>query len=236
MGGFASSLAVNNVILDIPNGILARSDYFLIEKLRDPETTRTNILRVAFDEIHNSGFRGTSVNEIVAKTNVTKGAFFHYFPTKDDLGYAIVDVLKEMILQRWIRPLAAYKNPVQGMITRFRKIIETTSDEDMILGCPLNNLTQEMSSVDPVFREKLVAVMTLWIDETERYLKKAQRDGYLKPQVNPRQVAEFVVMVEEGSYALVKNLRDRRLYWSFHDSFKQFMASISEKPSMLSDD
>lgn len=209
---------------------------FVVEKLRDPETTRTDILSAAFDEIYRNGFRSTSVNEIVAKTNVTKGAFFHYFPTKNDLGYAIIDVLKEMILQRWIRPLAAYKNPVQGMIARFRKIIETTSDEAMTLGCPLNNLTQEMSSVDPEFREKMAAVMTLWIDETEKYLKKAQDDGYLKPQVNPRQVAEFVVMVEEGSYALVKNLRDPRLYWSFHDSFKQFMTSISQKPSMFSDD
>jgi TetR/AcrR family transcriptional regulator, transcriptional repressor for nem operon len=200
--------------------------------LRDPEATRTEIVRAAFDEIYHCGFQSTSVNEIVAKTNVTKGAFFHYFPTKNDLGYAIVDVLKEMILQRWITPLAAYKNPVQGIITRFRKIIESTSDEEMTLGCPLNNLTQEMSSVDPMFRQKLAAVITLWIDENEKYLKKAQHDGYLKSQVNPRQVAEFVVMVEEGSYALVKNLRDKRLYWSLYDSLKQYLESISEKPGV----
>lgn len=199
--------------------------------MRDPETTRTGILRAAFDEIYHHGFQGTSVSEIVARTDVTKGAFFHYFPTKNDLGHTIVDdMLKEMILQRWIRPLAAYKNPVQGMITRFRKIIESTSDEDMTLGCPLNNLTQEMSSIDAVFREKLAAVMTLWIDENEKYLKKAQHDGYLKPQVNPRQVAEFVVMVEEGSYALVKNLRDKRLYWSLYGSLKHYLESISKKP------
>jgi TetR/AcrR family transcriptional regulator, transcriptional repressor for nem operon len=201
--------------------------------LRDPETTRTGILRAAFDEIYHCGFQSTSINEIVAKTDVTKGAFFHYFPTKNDLGYAIVEVLREMILQRWIRPLAAYKNPVQGIITRFRKIIESTPDEEMVLGCPLNNLTQEMSSVDTVFREKLASVMTLWVEETEKYLKKAQRDGYLKPQVNPRQVAEFVVMVEEGSFAMVKNLRDKRVYWSLHDSLKQYLESISEKPKAV---
>jgi TetR/AcrR family transcriptional regulator, transcriptional repressor for nem operon len=198
--------------------------------LRDPESTRLGILKAAYDEILHSGFQSTSVNEIVAKTDVTKGAFFHHFPTKNDLGYAVVDdVLKEMILERWIRPLAAYKNPVQGIITRFKKIIESTSDEEMTLGCPLNNLTQEMSSVDPVFREKLAALLTLWIEENEKYLKKAQRDGYLKLQANPRQVAEFVVMVEEGSFAMVKNLRDRRLYWSLYDSLKLYLESLSEK-------
>jgi AcrR family transcriptional regulator len=198
--------------------------------LRDPEKTRKQILDAAFDEIYHRGFQGVSVNEIVAKTNVTKGAFFHYFSTKNDMGYAIVDeIFKEMILERWIRPLAAYRNPVQGIISRFRKIIETTPDEYVALGCPLNNLTQEMSSVDPVFREKLLSVVKLWIEETEKYLKVAQERGYLSRKADPRQVAEFVVMVEEGSLALVKSLRDKRVYWSLFNSLKQYLDSVSEK-------
>jgi hypothetical protein len=54
-----------------------------------------------------------------------------------------------------------------------------------------------MSSVDPLFREKLKAVMTLWIDETEKYLKKAQENGYLKKTANTRQLAKFIVATDE---------------------------------------
>ncbi len=200
--------------------------------MRDPEKTRASILGAAFEEIYHRGFHDASVNDIVARTSLTKGAFFHYFSTKNDLGYAIADeVLREMVLDRWIRPLAAYKNPVQGIISRFRKIIESTPDEHIALGCPLNNLTQEMSSVDPVFREKLLAVIQLWISETEKYLKKAQAEGYLSQDVNPRQVAEFIVMVEEGAFAMVKNLRDKKVYWSLYDSLKRYLESISVKPA-----
>jgi len=216
----------------IPNGILVSKAYARNGKLRDPEKTRACILGAAFDEIYHRGFHDTSVNEIVGKTTLTKGAFFHYFSTKNDLGYAIADeVLREMVLDRWIRPLAAYKNPVHGIISRFRKIIESTPDEHMALGCPLNNLTQEMSSVDPVFREKLRAVMQLWISETEKYLTKAREQGYLRPDINPRQVAEFVVMVEEGAFAMVKNLRDKKVYWSLYESLKRYLESISQKPT-----
>ena len=197
---------------------------------RDPERTRSAILEAAFGEIYYRGFQAARIEDIVAKTEMTKGAFFSHFHTKNELGYALVDeVLREMTLNRWIRPLAAYKNPVQGIISRFRKIIETTPEEHMALGCPLNNLVQEMSALDPVFREKLNTVLKLWIDETERYLKKAQSDGYLKKDVDTRQIAEFVVMVEEGSYAMVKNLRDERVYWSLFESLKQYLESISEK-------
>ena len=188
-------------------------------KMRDPEKSRAIILRAAFDEVYHHGFRAASVDDMLARTHLTKGAFYSQFKSKDALGYALVDeVLKELPLDRWIRPLAAYTNPVQGIIAHFRKNIETTPDAHVALGCPLNNLVQEMSTESAAFREKLNAVLRLWIRETERYLRKAQEDGYLKKDVNPRQVAEFVVMVEEGSYAMVKNFRDRRVYWSLFES------------------
>ena len=188
-------------------------------------------MHAGFSEIYHRGFQSSSVDMILARTHLTKGAFFHYFPTKNDLGYAIADeTLREITLERWIRPLAAYRNPVQGIIARFKHIIEATPDEDLSFGCPLNNLTQEMSSVDPVFREKLRAVLDMWIDETERYLRQAKADGYLEPQVDARQVAEFVVTVEEGSFAIVKNLEDRKVWWSIYKSLKRYLESISSRP------
>lgn len=198
---------------------------------RDAERTRSEILDAGFAAIYENGFRATGVNAILARTEVTKGAFFHHFPTKNDLGYAIADeILEDMLLDRWVRPLASYKNPVQGMVTRFRKLMEETTDEGLALGCPLNNLTQEMSRVDPVFREKLRAVLLSWISETENQLVRAKRAGYLKPDVDVRATAEFVVMVEEGSGALVKNLGDRKVYTSLYEGFRRFMESISAKP------
>jgi TetR/AcrR family transcriptional regulator, transcriptional repressor for nem operon len=200
----------------------------LNESMRDPEKTRGKILSAGFDVIYRQGFRASSVSEISARAGVTQGAFFHYFPAKSDLGYAIAEeVLREMMLDRWIKPLSAHSNPVQGMVTRYRKLMEATTDEELSQGCPLNNLTQEMSSVDPVFRDKLRQVLLEWIKETERHLKKSQAEGYLKPDVDTRAVAEFLVMMEEGSAALAKVLGDRKVYQSMYDGYRQYLESIS---------
>lgn len=189
-------------------------------------------MRVAFSEIYERGFHATSVDDIVAKTKVTKGAFFHYFPTKNDLGYALADeILRDMMVKRWIKPLNAYRNPVQGMVKTYRKLMEETTDEELSLGCPLNNLTQEMSAVDPVFREKLRGVLQTWIGETEKHLRRAKDEGYVRPNVDVRMAAETAVMMEEGSAALVKNLGERKVYWSLYAGFRLFMESISSKPN-----
>jgi len=194
------------------------------KRTRDPEKTRAHILEVAFREIYHQGFQGVSIDRIIGETEVTKGAFFHHFATKNDLGYALVDeVLREMILDRWIRPLAAYKNPLQGILKRFKVLTEEMNDEDLSRGCPLNNLAQEMSAVDPLFRKKIRAVMTLWIDETERYLKKAQEGGFLKPDADTRQLAVFIVMLEEGAFGLVKSMADRNIFASLYASLRSHL-------------
>lgn len=204
----------------------------LKKKTRNPEKTRAHILETAFDEIYRQGFQGVSIDKIIKNTNVTKGAFFHYFPTKSALGYALVDeTLREMIQERWIRPLAAYKNPVQGILKRFKKLTDEWADENIALGCPLNNLTQEMSAVDPKFREKLQAVMQMWIDETEKYLKRAQASGYLKKSVNTCALAEFIVATQEAAFAMTKTMNDRRMLNSVYNSLKEYIELKSEAKS-----
>jgi alpha-D-ribose 1-methylphosphonate 5-triphosphate synthase subunit PhnH len=120
---------------------------------------------------------------------------------------------------------------VQGILKRFKKLTDEWSDENLALGYPLNNLTQEMSVVDPLFREKLQVVMTLWIDETDRYLKKAQADGYLKKAVNTRQLAEFIVAAQESAFAMTKTMNDRRMLNSLYNSLKDYIESKAEVKS-----
>jgi AcrR family transcriptional regulator len=193
---------------------------------RNALRTRTHILRVAFEEIYRSGFRGASVNEIIKKAQTTKGAFFHHFETKEALGYALVDeLIGELILERWVLPLDDYDDPLEGIVRNFKKIVEQTPDEHLGLGCPLNNLIQEMSPNDEVFADKLQLALQSWIDGIERHLKRAQRHGYLRTRANARRLAEFVVMSHEGAFGMVKALRDRKVFVGLIDSLKEHLAA-----------
>jgi TetR/AcrR family transcriptional repressor of nem operon len=199
-----------------------------MSKSRDPVKTRAHILEVAFMEIYRRGFHAVGIREIAAKAGLTIGAFFHHFPTKNDVAYAIIDeIIHQGILERWIQPLSAYKNPVQGILKCFQKTFQTWPDEYVHLGCPLNNLTQEMSHVDASIRERTQAVLNDWIAGTEQALRQAQQDGYIKKSADPRKAAEFIVTLQEGTFAMGKALRDRRVFDSSYWSLKLYLDSIS---------
>lgn len=198
------------------------------KKSRNLERSRKEILEVAFMEVFTRGFQGVSVDDIMEKTSLTKGAFYHHFPTKLDLGYALVDdVIKGMIIDRWITPLERYRNPLEGILVQMKNLIGKADPVHLRLGCPLNNLVQEMVAVDEGFKSRLQVVLNFWVDETERHLTRAQKDGYLKKEVNTRQVAHFVVMAHEGFYGMIKGLDNPYVFDALYDSLKRYFQSIA---------
>lgn len=202
----------------------------LDKKTRNLKKTRNELLQVAFVEIFSHGFQGVSIDEIVKKTNLTKGAFYHHFPTKLDLGYALVDeVITPMILNRWILPLKSLENPITGILLQIKKLIGSANPQQLKLGCPLNNLVQEMSSVDAGFNLRLNKALNIWINETNKLLKKAKKNGFLKKEINTKQVATFVVMAHEGFYGLLKGTADLKIFDALYNSLLLYFKSIQEE-------
>src|SRR5579859_6426610 len=74
--------------------------------VKAPEATRRKLLDAAFAEFYANGFQGGSLNHIVAAAGATKGALFHHFDSKQDLGYAVVDErIGPLLLERWLSVL-----------------------------------------------------------------------------------------------------------------------------------
>ena len=75
-------------------------------KVRDPERTRERLLQAAFREIHKSGFQSAGIDTILAAANVTKGALYYHFDSKETLGYAVIEEkIAKLTHDRWLHPM-----------------------------------------------------------------------------------------------------------------------------------
>lgn len=190
------------------------------------EETRKLIIESAFVLIYQNGFQGVGVREIAQKANLTIGAFFYHFPTKNHLGYAIIDeFLSKGIMDRWIVPLESFENPVDGIIQTFKKTFEEWPDEFVSRGCPLNNLGQEMSALDPEFQKKAKDLLSHWIQNTKTYLDIAKKKKILKAKTDTMKLAEFIVTFQEATFAMGKVMNDRSVYDSLYLSFRDHLLS-----------
>ena len=180
-------------------------------RLRDPERTRKRLLQAGFREVHRSGFRSASIDTILAATNVTKGALYHHFDSKEDLGYAIVEeIVAKLPQDNWLRPLQQGKNPIDALIG----IVQATSvrPEDVKGGCPLVNLSQEMSPVDEQFRKRLETIFKAWQEGIATALRRGQSQGTVRRDLDPEETAGFLMAMYEGYVLLAKNAQDAKVW------------------------
>ncbi|WP_156823034.1 TetR/AcrR family transcriptional regulator [Kangiella aquimarina] len=167
--------------------------------VRNPDATRQNILQVAFEEILLKGYQGLRVDEVLNKTGFTKGAFYHHFKSKKELGHAVIDeVLKPWIHERWIEPLKQVKDPINDLIKMMNDSRAEINIKELHTGCPLNNLTHEMSPLDESFRVRIVAIWEIWYEALAETFERGQQTGQIRKDVNPHNIARFLIATIEG--------------------------------------
>ena len=180
---------------------------------RSPEKTRQKILKAAFDEFYRNGFQGGSINHVVDRAGTTKGALFHHFNGKDDLGYAVVEeVIQPQMKKRWFDLLADSIDPVADLKRAFREYRKDELRSGMLLhGCPLNNLAQEMSPLDEGFRKRIDKVYASWRECLSKAFSRGIKAGTVRKGVSPDKVAAFVVAAQTGMIGTAKNAQSDEL-------------------------
>lgn len=182
-------------------------------KLRDSEYTRERLLQAGFREVYRTGFQSASVDTILAATNVTKGALYHHFESKEDLGHAIVEeVVATFPRDRWLLPLerSKDKDPIDALIGIIRAI--PARPRDVKRGCPLVNLAQEMSNLDEQFRRRLQTIFRAWQEGVATALRRGQSQGTVRRDLVPEETASFLIAMVEGYEVLAKNAQDVKVW------------------------
>ena len=195
---------------------------------RDPERTRVRLLQAAFQEIHRSGFRSADLDAILTKAGVTKGALYHHFDNKEALGYAVADeIIASRVHQKWVQPLRNAKNPIDVLIRIVQS--ESLKREDVQRGCPLLNLSQEMSGLDEGFRRRTARVYKDWHDAMAEALREGQKRRVVRSDINANETATFLIAAWEGYAVLGKNSQDPRMMESGQRSVIHLLESLRRK-------
>ncbi len=178
---------------------------------RNPAATRAQLLEAGFDEVYRRGFQAASIDDVLRRVSVTKGAFFHHFGNKAEFGYALVDeVIAGMIRAQWVEPLATSSDPLTTIGDAFETGAKVLAKARVNLGCPLNNLAQEMSPLDDGFRLRTQQVFELWMQTYEMALRRGQTQGTVAKEIDAHGVAFALVAEIEGILSLSKNSQNPR--------------------------
>lgn len=145
------------------------------------------------------------VEHVLISTGLAKGALYHHFANKQALGYAVVEeLLQKYNANTWQAPLLTSSDPITTLQQVLRTWCEHLSDEEIIRGCPINNLAQEMSGLDEGFHKRLQKIYVSWSESIATALARGQKNGSVRTDIDSDSVAMFIVSSTQGLLGAAK--------------------------------
>ncbi|SHF57337.1 transcriptional regulator, TetR family [Fodinibius roseus] len=183
---------------------------------KDPESTRTKIMNAAESIILDKGFGGTTVSNVIEQAGVSKGAFFHHFSSKAELGEELVqryaDQDAEHLEQTLRKAEGLSDDPLQQMLI-FIKLFEQEIEslEKPFPGCLFASYLQQSELFDPNILDIIRESMLLWRTRVLDKLKKIEQEHPPRRDVDLESLADMLMVIFEGSFVLSQSLNENRV-------------------------
>lgn len=195
--------------------------------MKKAEATRFSILQKAFELIYEKGYQTTSIDDILATTQVTKGAFYYHFKNKDEMGMAIInELLKPTLTSSFIEPLQNDKNPIETIYNLIHHLLIENEFLKVQHGCPVANFTQEMTPWNEDFSNALNGITQQWIKKMTLLIEKGKKEGQINNTVNAKQVTMFVMSGYWGIRNFGKLENNKKVYLTYLKELKNYLESL----------
>ena len=189
--------------------------------------TKEKLLEAAQQLMLAKGFAATTVDEICEAAGFTKGSFFHYFTSKEQLGKAVLDRFFLAMVQKVQKgSFHGKSDPLQHIYDYVDCFSDLTKDPLLANGCLLGNFAQELSDTHPEIRSLCAQRFSQWAEALKRDLDEAKTRYAPKAPFDTRSLAEHFIAVLEGSLILAKAKQDMTIFEKNLWHFKRYLRSL----------
>ena len=166
--------------------------------LSKSERTRQFIIEKTAPVFNAKGYAGTSINDLMNATGLTKGSIYGNFENKDEVALAAFD----HNFQRVVMYIKSQMDARDFIIDKLLVYPETYRNflklPFLSSGCPIANTSTEADDTHPQLKEKAAAALHLWRSSVERHLKTGIENNEIKPDTNVNEVVSVLAALIQG--------------------------------------
>src|SRR5437763_10930814 len=142
------------------------------KRQRTGDSARDRIIASAAELFHNDGYNAIGIDQILKTARATKGSFHHHFGSKKEIALAVIkEIVAPKFKRRMIDPVVGAPKPLNAIRQVIRNLRTQESTDDLLTGCPINNLSSELALQDRQIQSSLSALFDRWQDEWAKALR-----------------------------------------------------------------
>lgn len=173
------------------------------------ELTKKIIIDEAFKLFYENGFKSTSIDKIMKASALTKGAFYHHYKSKKELGLEVISLkLQKRVHQGMILPLQDNGDALKILELTFLNRIKSFPLYDKQHGCPMNNFINEIGDYELAYQTALKKIIEKWKAELVSLIERGQRENSINKNISSNAVAIYLISAFEGIRGIRKLYQD----------------------------
>ena len=194
---------------------------------------RLAILDAAGRLINQQGFTHTSVDDVIREAGLSgKSHFYHYFESKEALGFEVLDRQFGRFAERG---LAILREPMIEPLDRLALFIDTLvalqREREGRNGSPFGNLAGELADSHEGFRQRLDLVFDRWAGQLQSLLWELR--DQLREHVDTARLSRFIIASLEGGMLMTRVKRDASVMEGIGEDLKRFIATHLRNGELL---
>ena len=185
------------------------------------ELTKQIILDKSFTLFYENGFKTTSVDKIMKATKLTKGAFYHHYKNKKELGLAVISLkVQQRVYNGMITPLLQSGNALQILESTFLDRLKSFPVYDKQHGCPMNNFINEVGDLEVAYQLALRRIIEDWKAALITLIERGQKENTITKTLSSKAIAVYLISAFEG-------IRGIRKLYDTDDILDQYILGLS---------
>ncbi|EHC00158.1 TetR family transcriptional regulator [Mycobacteroides abscessus 47J26] len=141
--------------------------------VKHPELRRTELLDLAMTLFLERGYERVSLNDLIATSGMSKGAFYHYFSSKEALVSALAARSADQAFEA-LRPV--FEEQGKGALERLNSGLRAGYEVKMALGAP-ESIGAMASMMRPENQSLLRRISAIWEDRFRPVLTEVIAQG-----------------------------------------------------------
>lgn len=196
--------------------------------MKKAEVTRRTILEKSYELIYTKGYQTTSIDDILATTQMTKGAFYYHFKNKDEMGVAIInEILKPSELKS--SRLFAQATELDALEKLYKIMYHLLIEEEDLTvehGCPISNLIQEMTPWNENFKKALAVQVQEWEKQFISIIEEGQAQGIIRAEIQAERVVTYILSGYFGIRNFGKLKNSKLVYIDYLKELKNYLDNL----------
>ena len=179
-------------------------------KLTKGDITKQNIISASLQLFSVKGYYNTSISDIQKATGLTKGGLYCHFKSKEEIWYAVYDEAVQIWRRITFAGTAKIKDPLERIERVCKNVMNDYLGGDVFEGgCFFVNMLVELTGQSPRMSKHILKGFVQFSKLLQLWLSEAKNNALLKPEMNSREIADYIIISLNGAATLYITSRDK---------------------------